>query len=364
VTARSIAVVSGKGGSGKTMIATAMGFQFGTADHDLKIVLMDADIGTAGMSYFLGLNEVRNIWSGFSAIALHPEKHADNIAKLLQPVRSYRHYADSAGSLRFLPVGDHRKINREYQRNEPDSADRKPLAPVLTEVIGRLGAEADLLIIDCRGGIDDESLAVCRAVDDIILVVEPDITSFQTSSHLVQVLNEVGLVDKLQGFIVNKAYSNFEPLISNGTATFGAQFLGGIPYDISACRSFLVGKLPSSSSIFATHVANALNRAYPDEGLAPRRRVWRARDYNSASVFARSSSRYRIAIAFMLLAIGIAFTLNVLNRAVPPSEVIVVTLALSVIGAISSALLPFETSAGRAPGKFTGLLRRIMFLRD
>lgn len=285
--ARTIALVSGKGGSGKTMIATAMGLQFGSSDHNLRIILIDADTATAGMSYYLGLKEVQNTRTGLSSLSLEPEKYDDDdraTTKLLQPIRSYRRPSpNSAGWLRFLPVGDHRKINREYQRPRPESSDRTPLAQILKKTVQKFQEYADVLIVDCRGGIDDESLAVCDAVDDIILIVEPDTTSFQASRYLVDVLSEVDLAYKLRGFVINKVYSNPESIIRSGD--FGTQFLAAIPLDISASRSFLVGDAPSRSSIFSRHVEQALSRAYPDQIPPPHGRIWGPRDYDRPSVF-------------------------------------------------------------------------------
>ena len=59
----SIAIVSGKGGSGKTFIAAELASLIAAR---IPVTLMDADTGTGGLSYYLGLKYVRNITEGFT----------------------------------------------------------------------------------------------------------------------------------------------------------------------------------------------------------------------------------------------------------------------------------------------------------
>jgi septum site-determining protein MinD len=355
MTGRRIAVVSGKGGSGKTMIAVEMAYQFvsSTGDSDKRIVIMDTDIGTAGMSYYLGLKKVRNIRTGFSTVALGRNGYPgeQRLSDLLQPVLPAQEDSFGDSRFNFLPIGDHRRINREYQRALPASGEEMQLGVLIEQAILDLAENCDALIADCRGGIDDESLAVCGAVDDIILIVEPDTTSFQASRHLVDVLADVDLVHKLRGFIINKVYSNPEAVIRNGASDFGSQFLAAIPFDLSATRAFLVGDVPGSSSIMSLHVREALSRAYPDLVTAPRYGTWKPRDYEMTNVFTPAASRTGVMLALLLLTFGIAFGLVILSHQATESLTFLATAILSVLGAAAAALVPLRMFTRKRPGR-------------
>src|SRR5439155_7104996 len=126
-----------------------------------------------------------------------------------------------------------------------------------------------MTIIDCRGGIDAESLAICSAVDNIVLIVESDTTSFQASRDLVEILGNAGFARKIVGFVINKAFEDPSVVARNGTALFRTQFLSAVPFDFEAMRDFFVGKVPSANSIFGTHVHQAMHRAFPERIGSP-----------------------------------------------------------------------------------------------
>src|ERR1700740_505578 len=65
---KSVAVVSGKGGSGKTLVATAIAEGLGICKK--SILLVDADVGTAGLSYYLGFSAYSRARSGLTEMIL------------------------------------------------------------------------------------------------------------------------------------------------------------------------------------------------------------------------------------------------------------------------------------------------------
>ena len=342
----SAAIVSGKGGSGKTVIAAEMANLMSSEKH--SVVLMDADTGTGGLSYYLGLKYVRNITEGFTTYALASigdgprSGQRPDLLKLTQVVDDNH----SGAGFRFLAIGDHRKLSREF--DQPDAPAGK-LASLLSEAIRGLARASDFLVVDCRGGVDNDSLAVCRAVDDIILIVEADPTSFQASQHLVDVLTDNDLAHKLRGFIINKAIEDPAAVARTAGRALRTQYLGTIPFDIEAARSFITSDLPDLNSIFGIHVRDALSRAYPKLIAPPRQsRVWKASDYNSFNVLSPDSTRAGLLLSLSFLIVGlvliIASTLGVLagNRAAYIVSIAVMT-GLGVIAASE----PFRQILGR-----------------
>jgi septum site-determining protein MinD len=295
---KSIAIVSGKGGSGKTIIASVM---MQIIAENGKVVLIDTDAGTGGLTFYLGLDLVAGTSTGLSDLLT---RHAS------EEIRTYDQYVSELSDLlrsvkempnaRFLSVGDRRKMGRI------SSVD---LRKGLKNLVLALESISEFSVFDCRGGIDDESLAVCDAVDDIILIVETDTTSYQATQQLVETLVDNGLAHKLRGFIINKVFEDPSVVARNGTAVFRCQYLAAVPFDFDAMRSFFVGRIPSLYSSFSVHVQHALNHAYSDSIPAPLRRTYTFEDYEEIGLVNLDSLRGGIitAMAIMVCSILLAF---------------------------------------------------------
>jgi septum site-determining protein MinD len=341
----SVAIVSGKGGSGKTVIAAEIASL--VSRRASSVILMDADTGTGGLSYYLGLKYVRNITEGFAAYALAKAGEGPSSERRLDPSKLTEivHDSNAGTSFRFLPIGDHRKLSRVF---DGQSESAVMLGSLLREAIQKLAASSDFLVVDCRGGIDNDSLAVCQAVDHIITVVEADPTSFQASQHLVDVLTDNDVGHKLLGFIINKAIDDPAAVASTTGVALRARYLGAIPFDVEAARSFIVSELPNPNSIFGIHVCEAVSRVYPKlVDAPPESRVWKASDYNSFNVYSPDSTRAGLALSLVVLVVGLllvlAGSLGILTGRMPYLISISVMTALSVFAASE----PFRQLLGR-----------------
>jgi septum site-determining protein MinD len=294
---RSIAVVSGKGGSGKTMAVAVMARILSAFGE--KVIIVDADTGTAGMTYYLGLKMVSNIRVGLSNVAKGWPKPELDVETYLQPIRDRYLQASQVSNWQFLGIGDHRRLEKEVDEIE--------LPSILGAVIKTLRQGDSWIIIDCRGGIDRESIAVCEQADDIILISESDTTSFQATKHIVDVFSDNDLAFKIRGFVINKVFDDPTVLINQGTSVYGTQFLSAIPFDLKATRSFLMGEIPTLSAPFGVHVWAALNKAYPGLVEMPYR-VWSPEDYREVGLSNLDSIRGGMFMAFLIALLGTAFT--------------------------------------------------------
>jgi septum site-determining protein MinD len=292
---RTVAVVSGKGGTGKTMIVAAMAHVLAAAGYSVLIV--DADTGTAGMTYYLGLTLVANTRVGLSNV-LPARKEPRSKAPLIEELTKCIQPLKSIDSIRFLGIGDHRRLEKEVSE--------KTLPEGLARVILTLQQSnmAEWIIIDCRGGIDRESLAVCAQVDDVILITESDTTSFQATKHVVDVLSDNELAHKARGFIVNKVFDDPRVIVSQGTGVFGTQFLSAIPFDLAATRSFLIGNVPSITSPFGRHIWAGLHRAYPDDVSPSPIPAWDFDEYREIGLTNLDSLRGGGAAAAFIMTMG------------------------------------------------------------
>ncbi len=248
---RTLAVISGKGGSGKTMISVAMAQALSQAGQ--TVLLVDADAGTGGLSYYLGFSAFSRARQGLTEFA------AQNFPYIISPNISYAKVetirANSAFEhISLLSIGQHRLLE-----------DRRILeVNVFAALLEHVDGDFDFVIYDCRGGIDEESLAVCRAVESVVLVAETDAASIQASQYLVDVMQKHALGRSLVGFMLNKAMDDPTSLAKAGNSFFNSEFLGAVPFDIEATRAFIRGEVPAMASLFSRHVASCVHQLYPE----------------------------------------------------------------------------------------------------
>jgi septum site-determining protein MinD len=346
---RTIAIVSGKGGSGKTIAAVILGLILNS--EGLPLLLVDGDIGTAGMTYYLGLKMVKNTGVGTADImfgmntqdselessegsnaepTLARLVHRVNIPPgAIQPIR------DTTNAT-FLGVGDDRKFYRDVPEHRiPDAKRPEMLEAIINYLKAQPQHQREWIVVDCRGGIDQDSIAICRVADDILLIVEPDTTSFQASKHVVDVLSDNQLAHKLRGFMINKMFISPDQYSRDGTATFRCQYLGSIPFDIQAMRAFLVGDVPSRDSLVGIHVRLAVSQAYPGVVSPPLGRTWTSSDFQEVGLTNLDSLRGGTVVAgliLLLLFIGLFGPARLFyNFSYQPATLILV-LALALVG--------------------------------
>jgi septum site-determining protein MinD len=248
----------------------------------------------------------------------------------------------------FLPVGDpwqFEKVSSEWEK--------------VRSILDGLRMGEDYIIVDCRGGIDDHSLVVCAAADEIILVVETDTTSFQATQHLVDVLSQNRLSRKIRGFIINKAFEDPQAIVRSGNAVFKAQFLGAIPFDFEAMRAFFVGNIPDIRGIFATHVWAALTRLDATIG-PPLGRVWLPEDLSEIGAVNQDSNRGGLVTALITIYAYVTYVVALFKAMAKPFEVL---FALPGLYVTLFAALALAGSSERWRRTLGHALTRIVFRR-
>jgi flagellar biosynthesis protein FlhG len=289
---KSIAVVSGKGGSGKTMLVAVIAQ---TLDQlQIPTIIVDADTGTGGMTFYLGLKQVANTSVGLVdvAITLKDSQIPELPQGSLQPLENYKH-------IEFFGLGDHERLY--------DEVDEKLIPDLLHQTLTLLKEQKKWLVVDCRGGIDRESLAVCQEVDDIVIVAETDTTSFQATQHLVRVLSVNRLAHKLRGFIINKAIDDPSNVALRGRTAFKCKYLYSLPLDFKATRAFLVGQVPSVHSLLGTHTWQALHVLYPEMIPRPPDRPWTHKEFSEVGVTNLESLRGGLLVSGLLVMFGVLY---------------------------------------------------------
>jgi len=344
---KAIAVVSGKGGSGKTMITAVLAQILDSSGK--KVLVVDSDLATAGLTYYMGLKTVKNISTGLTnLVAEHEELNSTTISRITQKMEGFENSY-------FIGVGDHRRFYKKYDMIDFETI----LLGFLKEVI----SEYDFIIFDCRGGIDKESLLTCSVVDEILLVVETDTTSFQATQHLVDVLYDNDLSDKLSGFLVNKVFDDPRAIAMNGTAAFRSQYLGSIPFDLDATRSFLIGEIPRKHSSFSSQTAFAIEKLIPGCEVDSRLRKMEFLDFRGLNIRDRDSLLGGLMLSFATLSVGIPL-LAIFYKGTELSTLDTKNLALILILMLigfSSGIEPIRKSFGRVLSVYMKIFSKILF---
>jgi flagellar biosynthesis protein FlhG len=164
---RVIAVTSGKGGVGKTVLAANLGLAMAAMGR--RVLLVDADLSLANLDLMLGL-KARSTISDFL-----------NGAAPLEDV--LLHVSDQ---LALLPA-----CSGEQALAELSHADRQALFTGL-EV---LEAQFDTVIVDTGAGIGSNAVAFALAAHQVLVVLTPDPTSLADAYAMIKVLSLRGLKD-------------------------------------------------------------------------------------------------------------------------------------------------------------------------
>ncbi len=164
------AIISGKGGVGKTTIATNLGVSLGRLRK--RILVIDADLAMGGVDTFLGIGE--------TSVALHD---------LLAGEGNVKGAVQSAYGIKAIPSG---QTLGGFLKADPKK---------LKGIVDRVKREQDYVFIDTPPGLNKYSLSPLKAADEALLVVTPELPSIEAVKKL-QVIS--GVLGKKTKIIVNR----------------------------------------------------------------------------------------------------------------------------------------------------------------
>jgi flagellar biosynthesis protein FlhG len=171
---RVMAVTSGKGGVGKTMLTANLAVL--AAKRGKRVLVIDADLGLANVEIVFGVKPKRHVGD-----LLNPEVSADDV---LVEVRPGIHILPAASGIQQLTqLGEDEKLR-------------------LIATLDGLAERFDLVLIDSGAGIGDNVLFFVGVAQEIVLVVTPEPTSLVDAYAAVKVLSQqMGIKDF--GVVVN-----------------------------------------------------------------------------------------------------------------------------------------------------------------
>ncbi len=245
---RYIAVASGKGGVGKTILSINLGRCISESGN--RVLIIDADLGLSNVHLMLGLTPKKNLTHFFFGEASFEDilvKVSDNL------------YFISSGNgileLAKLPKDQVLSLIRRLQELSEGSY--------------------DFVIFDTPPGIHEDTLAVVSAVDHPLILTTPEPTAVADAYALIKVVNkESGLenfylvVNKVEGEEEGRKVYESIRLLTDRFTKARVDFLGTIRYRKNLIRK-IIDQDPFERG-FTTDVYNILSNM--KLGIKARRR--------------------------------------------------------------------------------------------
>lgn len=173
-----LAITSGKGGVGKTNIATNLSICL--AASNMKVVVLDADLGLGNLDVLMNINSGYNVW------------HMMNGHKSLEEIICTGPCGVEVicGGSGFEDLANLSKFQRERFLHELDE----------------LQKSRDVIVIDTGAGINTAVLGFCQAADHTVVVTTPEPTAITDAYAMIKVLLGRGYAGRIS-VVVNMAGS-------------------------------------------------------------------------------------------------------------------------------------------------------------
>lgn len=228
--AKAIAVVSGKGGVGKSNFS--LNFSISLAKRGYSVLLFDMDIGMGNLDILMGKSSERTIVDYLSG--------AFSLDDCIMDGPEGIHY-----------IGGGSGLNKLVNLNQLN---------ILSDELERVLADFDYLIFDMGAGANEGSLKFLLSVHEIIVITTPEPTALMDAYAMMKYLH---LLDSMLPFkiVVNRAHTKKEGMEA-------IQRLSGVLKKFLNRESFSLGVLPDDRS-----VQQAVSRQVPFLSYNPKSKV-------------------------------------------------------------------------------------------
>jgi septum site-determining protein MinD len=246
-----IAICSGKGGTGKTIITACLGYLLNRQKK--KVLLIDADVSVRGLSALLYVDSGQlRLTDGvpFSSYLTDP---VDPDRLGIESYRGLFHVLPSCGRIDDV-------IRYEHLSFDPEALETRLLRLLRSDAVRRF----DYVLIDARAGVDVITTAVARVSEIVCLVGEEDDISAITTANYKKELDFYIPGKKLYS-ITNKSRKS-----ADDSRSAGFDHLGFIPFDLDVVNSYgtsdFWGRIDGTNFLF--RLATVWNQLADWEALA------------------------------------------------------------------------------------------------
>jgi len=242
--------ISGKGGVGKTLLASLLSRTFAESGYSVLAIDADPDANLAANLGFPHPDDIIPISELSELIEERTGARPGQSApffKLNPKVDDLpEHYSVMHNGVKVMVMG---RIKRG------GTGCYCPEGALLQALLSHLLVQRDeVVILDMEAGIEHLTRGTARAVDKLIVVVEPGRRSIETARRIIQLAHDLGMQNT--AIVGNKIRNQSEKefLLNSLPDT---EFLGFIPYDQALVDADLANRpLLDSSQQIATEVKN------------------------------------------------------------------------------------------------------------
>lgn len=202
---RIFTVFSGKGGAGKSTVATNLGVAL--AQSGARTCLVDLDLAFGDVGVLLGLFPERTL------------SDAVPMAATLDP-------AGAASLVTAHGSGLHVVL----APTEPSTAEHVP-ADLVARLIPLLAEQYDVVLVDTPPAFTEHVLAAVDASDELVLVTTPDVTSIKNLKLTLHTLDLLGQPADRRRIVLNRADAQTQLTADDVAAMIGAPVRAVVPAD-------------------------------------------------------------------------------------------------------------------------------------
>jgi septum site-determining protein MinD len=166
-----IALISGKGGTGKT--TTAINLAHALTKLKKKVIVLDANFATPNLASHLGVTS--------------PSATLNDFLKRDKSLQETIHLHHSG--LNFIPASI---SYQDFKKAQPDK---------ISKIFDHLDNLADFVLVDCPAGLGYELVQILKNTDESIVIVNPYLSSLIDSLKSIELAQENN--NSLPGFILN-----------------------------------------------------------------------------------------------------------------------------------------------------------------
>lgn len=277
MSAKSLALISGKGGSGKTTIGICMATML--ADCGLKVLLVDCDLSTNGATYFYEsqLNSADEEVISFTDLLSYCVNsiHNDNGPNLQGIGNVDIQFLKVDKGVFFIPSIIPSDIGTEHIEFIISKAYVKAFALMYNQYIED---QFDIVIFDCQAGYSSALDLILPISDSALLVMEADAISSAAARNLH--IRIAGSVKK------TKMYQVFSKVTEEEREIYGQVKLGtfyttvdAILFDSNVRNAFAFAEIPNlmnTKSEFGIQVYSICKRVFPSLNMEKILRKYKA----------------------------------------------------------------------------------------
>ncbi len=196
---RSMAIASGKGGTGKTMVTANLGIALGNLGHDVTIV--DGDLAMANLAIVVGVTKYE---VGFLDVLMGKAEIEDAV---------HKNYG-----IKVIPTGFRfEDVHESLSKVKRERAE---------EAIGELLRQTEFLLIDAPAGIADATIISIAAAREMLPVCNPTYASLVDCYKTIRLANVLGTWTR--GLVVNRT-GKAADLSTSEVEGFMGKTLGAMP---------------------------------------------------------------------------------------------------------------------------------------